>query len=105
MITYVDLKTGERRVEGEPSAEYLLLQERAGMQCSRFQAKAALLSAGLLTAAETAVLNSTDFVKLAWAEAVVFERNSATIKNLAQVLGLSDAEIDDLFRAAMKIVA
>lgn len=79
--------------------------EREGMVCSRFQAKAALAAAGLLSQVETAVASADPTAQLAWAEAIEFRRNSPTILALAAVVGLTETQIDDLFRSAMMIEA
>lgn len=74
---------------------------------SRFQAKAALLSAGLLSQVETLIADpSTDIMtKLAWNEAIEFNRNSPTVLGLAKALGLTDEQVDALFVAAAQINA
>lgn len=74
---------------------------------SRFQAKAALLNAGLLNQVEAIIAApATDaMTKLAWAEAIEFNRNSPTVLGLAQALGLTDQQLDDLFTAAAQINA
>jgi hypothetical protein len=73
---------------------------------SRFQARAALHLAGLLPSVEAAIAASGNVVaQLAWADAVAFERTSPTIAAMAAALGLSAAEVDDLFRAAAGIAA
>ncbi|MTH78756.1 hypothetical protein [Paracoccus aestuariivivens] len=87
------------------TAEQLLTAERARMVCSRFQARASLLQAGLLQAAEVAVAEADALVQLAWADAGEFRRHSPTIAALGARLGLSDEQIDDLFRSAMQITA
>ncbi len=75
-------------------------------EVSRFQALAALTNAGLYVAAQTAVNGSSDpLIKLAWDNAQTFERSSPTIAALAAALGLTDAQVDDLFRAASLIKA
>lgn len=89
----------------EPDPAEVLSTERAGMVCSRFQAKAALLVADLMPQVEAAIADADDMTQLAWAEAVEFKRNSPTIVTLAAVLGLTDGQVDDLFRAAMQIEA
>lgn len=98
-----DAEAGEWVDNTDPVEELAI--EREGMVCSRFQAKAALQAAGLLTTIDGVVANSTDFVKLAWAEAIEFRRNSPTILALQAATELTDAQIDDLFRAAMEIEA
>ena len=82
-----------------------LAREREGMVCSRFQAKAALLQAGLLDQVQVAVNDAEPFVRIAWADAVEFRRNSPTIAALAKSADMTDEQVDDLFRAAMKIRA
>lgn len=72
-----------------------------------FQAKAALLRAGLLDDVE-ALMASPDtprMVILAWYEALYFERQSPTVQSLGSALGLDDAALDDLFVAASGITA
>lgn len=81
-------------------------QIAATLTVSRFQARAALLQAGKLDAVTAAVETSDSaFVKLAWNEAVEFPRQSPAIAALAAAIGLSDADVDDLFIAASKISA
>lgn len=72
---------------------------------SRFQAKAALLQAGLLTQVESLIASpSTDpLVKLAWSEAVEFYRTSPTILSLAEMLDLSEEDLDELFIQAAQV--
>ena len=70
---------------------------------SRFQARAVLLNAGLLTQVEQVVANADDMTRLAWAEAVEWKRSSPTINSLGAQLGLSDAQMDALFAAAAQI--
>lgn len=75
-------------------------------EVSRFQARAALLNAGLLAQADAAVAGSGNaLLQLAWTDAVSFKRNSPGIAALAPALGLDDGALDDLFRAAAEIVA
>lgn len=89
----------------EPTPEQALQAERAAMVCSRFQAKAALHNAGLLDAAQAAIASADALTQIAWADAVEFRRNSPTIAAVAEALELTDAQVDDLFRAAMQIEA
>lgn len=84
-----------------------LSEKRNLMVVSPFQAKAALLQAGLLTQVE-AVINdpATDpLVKLAWNNATEYKRTSPMIAALAAQLNLTDAQVDDLFTAAATIIA
>jgi hypothetical protein len=73
------------------------------MVCSRFQARAALHNAGLLAQVNAFIADADPLVQIAWADAVEFRRNSPTIKAMAEGLELTDAQVDDLFRAAMQI--
>ena len=109
----ISLATGARTAapvapQIEPTAEQIaaaLQAERASMRVSRFQARAALLAAGLLADVEAAIADAEPLTQLAWAEAVEWKRNSPTIAAIGAALDLTDAQIDDLFRAAAQIEA
>lgn len=88
--------------EPEPVA---IEAERAGMVVSRFQARAALLGAGLLDDVEAALANASPLARLAWADASEFRRNSPMIAELAAGLELDAETLDDLFRTAAGIEA
>jgi hypothetical protein len=79
--------------------------ERDAMVVSRFQARAALMGADLLAATDALVAEADELTKLAWADAGTFERRSPAIASLGAQLGLTDTQIDDLFRAAALIHA
>jgi hypothetical protein len=70
-----------------------------------FQAKAALLAAGLLPAVEAAIAAASPIAQLAWTDATGFTRDSPTIAALSAQLGLTSAQVDDLFIAAASIEA
>jgi len=70
-----------------------------------FQAKAALLNAGLLDAVLAAIAAAPRITQLAWAEATEFRRTSPTVLMLAGSLGLTSTQLDDLFKAAKEIEA
>ncbi len=73
---------------------------------SRFQAKAALYSVGLLDKVEAALAADGNFIhQLAWNEAVEFRRDSPTISHIARAIELDEQSIDDLFRLALSIRA
>ena len=76
-------------------------------EVSRFQARAALMQSGLLEDIETYMADpATDpFVRIAWQDAQVFRRNSPTVLSLQPLLGLTDGQLDDLFRFAATIEA
>ncbi len=74
---------------------------------TRFQARAALLQAGLLDAVETLMADPATpaLARLAWTDAQEFRRTSPTVQAMAGALGLSDAQIDALFTSAVGIEA
>lgn len=73
---------------------------------TRFQARAALMQAGLFDQVTAAVAAAEDpMITLAWAESVELLRNSPTIATLSAALGLTEAEVDALFIAASQISA
>lgn len=73
---------------------------------SMFQARTALRRAGLLAAVEATVAASGDpEIQDAWEYATEFPRTSPTIAALAAQIGLTDAQVDDLFRVAATITA
>lgn len=76
-------------------------------EVSRFQARAALLQSGYLDDIEAYMADpATDpFVRVAWQDAQVFKRQSPTVLSLQPLLGLTDEQLDDLFRFAATIEA
>lgn len=64
------------------------------------QARLALGAAGLLDELEAIVAGASVEIKIWFDRALVWRRDSPMIAALAPQLGLSDAAIDDLFRAA-----
>ncbi|MDG5498978.1 hypothetical protein [Marinobacter sp. BGYM27] len=79
--------------------------ERSRMIVSRFQARAALYGAGLLANADAAIQGADDLAKLAWNDAQEFRRNSPLVAAIAAELGITDLQLDDLFRQASIIEA
>lgn len=77
------------------------------LSVSRFQARAALAQAGYLTSVveymET--LPVDHLMRLAWNDATEFDRASPTVAAMAQILNLTDEQIDALFVTAMGIKA
>lgn len=68
---------------------------------SRRQAKQALLQAGLLDVADAAIAASADrAAQIDWTDAQEFHRDWATLISMQHALGLTDEQIDDLFRLA-----
>lgn len=72
---------------------------------TRLQARTALFQAGHWDTIE-AIMSNPDtpmVTKLAWQDAQTFERDSPVVNSLATQLGLSDAQVDELFIAANQI--
>lgn len=70
---------------------------------SAYQARAALLGAGLLDAVEYAVVHADRQVQLAWEYATTVRRTSPFITAMSGALGLTDAHLDALFVAAAAV--
>lgn len=87
----------------DPSKELVLIPQ----EVSAYQARAALLDAGLLTAIEAYFNDPTTDPKqaLAWHNATTFSRNSPTLAAAAMKFNLSSDQLDALFIAAAKEVA
>ena len=86
-------------------AEKKLQFARQEMVCTPFQGRMALSDAGLLSAVETAIAAADEKTKVAWEYALEWRRSSPMIAALSTALNMTDAEIDDLFKAASQIVA
>lgn len=87
------------------SAEEIAAADPVPDVVTNYQARAALIGAGLFDKANAAVRASGDAIAVqAWDYANQFYRTSPIIAALAGGLDLKDAEIDDLFRAAAKVV-
>lgn len=73
---------------------------------SPYQARIALLNAGLLASVEAMMADpaTPQSAKIAWEYATQWNRNSDFIASLGPALGLTSSQIDDLFRAAIQIV-
>lgn len=79
---------------------------RAAMAVSRYQARAALRGAGHLDQVDAMIAASADVMMIdAWSSAVEIRRVSPMIMQMAAALGLTDEQVDDLFRAAAIIEA
>lgn len=80
---------------------------RATTVVSAFQAQAALTQAGYMDDIQVILDDpETDpLTVLAWNKATTFKRTSPTLLELAGLLGLTDTEVDDLFKFATTIEA
>nr|BBJ05140.1 hypothetical protein YBY_29890 [Marinobacter nauticus] len=93
----------EEETAVETHEEWSLRKRRERMQVTRYQAKAALLDAGLLDQCEAIVAGSDDpQLKIAWQEAG-FIRRSAFVDYVGAQLNMTPEQLDQLFIAASKI--
>lgn len=91
-----DPPSSDARWDGQ---QWVLPAPYVPQSITRFQGKAVLTQRGLLGQVEAAVAASPDpYVALAWAECLTFERNSAMVLGITQQLGLTPAEVDQMFR-------
>lgn len=76
-------------------------------EVTNFQARAALLGAGLFEMVNSAILAlpMTDVAYQAWEYANTVTRHGALVNAMAQQLGLTSEQLDNLFRAAAAIEA
>ena len=72
-------------------------------QVTMRQARLALLSAGLLDDVEMVIAAAGRAAQLEWEYAAVVERSNPAVAAVQQQHGLTDAQIDDLFREAAKL--
>lgn len=101
----VPIRPGPGYVWGGEAWVYSSSADPVPAEVTRFQALAAMHNAGLLAAVETAVAVADPFTQIAWNNATGFLRASPTIAALQAAVGLSEAQVDDLFRAAAQITA
>lgn len=93
--------------EGHVPKPYIVPPPPIPSTVTRFQALATLAAGGWLDVVHTYIdaLPRTNVTRLAFENATDWERSSPTVNALAQMLGLSDAQVDDLFVAAAQISA
>jgi hypothetical protein len=103
--TTINAATGEVILGPEPepiSPEDALAFERAAMSCSPAQMRIALHRAGMLGAVD-AVAASDPEASIVWEYATTIVRASPLIAAMSGAVGMTDEQIDDLFRAARAI--
>lgn len=76
-----------------------------GFTVSMFQARAALMAAGLYDTVDAAMQQAGGVNLVAWEYATEVRRDSPMVQAMAQQLGLTDEQVDDLFRQASQITA
>ena len=91
-------------VVGNAISPYVAPSSPPVEQVTAYQAKIQLFRSGLYDTVVTTV-NTSDNpeLKIAWEVATSFERNSPFILALQPELGLTDAQVDDLFQQASQI--
>ena len=80
--------------------EARLANRRARMKCSRAQGQLALLQAGVLDALEAWVATQSRETQIEYAARGEWRRDWPLVATGAAALGLTDAQMDDLFRLA-----
>ena len=95
----------EWEAEGNTIEPYVPPPEPVPSAVSMFQARAALLAAGLYEAVDAAIQQAGGVNLVAWEYATEVRRDSPMVQAMAQQLGLTDEQVDDLFRQAAAITA
>lgn len=72
-------------------------------QITMRQARLALLSAGLLDDVEAVISAAGRAAQLEWEYAAVVDRSNPAVAAVQQQQGMTDAQIDDMFREAAKL--
>jgi hypothetical protein len=80
---------------------------RESAYCTPFQGRVALANAGLLEQIESIinVPETNQEVKIAWEYAIEWRRMSPMILSMSTALGLTDEQVDELFRSAQEVSA
>ncbi len=108
LIIEIDVSSGERRERAATPSEVAAMQQPAVQPvptCVNMrQAQTALSRRGLLSQVEQAIAampgQAGVEARIDWAKAQTVERSWPLVQSLAVGLGLSDAQLDDLFRYA-----
>jgi hypothetical protein len=100
-----DTAAADLILASKPDAEWQRLSRRVPQVMSALQCRLALMGAGLLNPVEAlmAATATPAHVRIAWEYATQFERGSPMIAATAAMLGLTDAQLDDLFVAGAAI--
>lgn len=92
-----DWVVGERTPEAILAAKAAI---RSGMSCSRAQGKLALLQSDLLATVEAWVAEQSQAAQIEYIDRGEWRRTWPLIEEARVALGLTDAQIDDLFTLA-----
>ena len=93
--------------EGNTPEPYVIPPPAVPATVTRFQALATLAAGGWLDTVHVYIdaLPRNNVQRLAFENATDWERTSPTVNAIAAMLGLSDAQVDDLFIAASQVSA
>lgn len=107
VMTYQGWILVEGPTPPDPQPQIDLANWRNTVSCTPFQGRVALSKAGLLAQAQALVDNpdSPEETKIAWEYALEWRRMSSMIISLGGALGLTDEQIDDLYKEAIQITA
>lgn len=89
-------------VEPVPDPVADLDAERAVMSATRYQIKAVILEKALLPAVTAAIAKADALTQIQWADMASFSRNAAPMPAIAAALGLTDEQLDEVFRTALE---
>lgn len=95
----------DAEIEAAYPAALAAAQRAAILPITRAQAKAALIISGMISMVQPAIDAIPDALQRAlaqndWDERLHFERNNPTLAAMAGALGMTDAQLDDLFALA-----
>jgi hypothetical protein len=87
--------------------EEILAAERLGMRCRRLWCRLVLVDAGLWAPLEAWAADParSEIERAYWADAQIWRRTDPLVSAVGPALGLTDAQLDALFRAAIALEA
>lgn len=96
----------EGQTPPDPQPEIDLRNSRYAMVCTPLQGRIALANAGKLSDVEAIINDSStpQETKIAWEYAIEWRRMSPMIINLSTALGMTDEQVDELFRDAKSVI-
>lgn len=77
-------------------------ENRVPKEIFAYQARLALIDSGLLSQVDTIINNTNGELKVRWEWSDILYRNSPHVISVANQLGLTSDQLDDLFIAASK---
>jgi hypothetical protein len=95
----------EWEAQGNAIEPYVEPPEPVPQVVSMFQARAALINAGLYDTVDAAMQQAGGVNLIAWEYATEVRRDSPLVQAMAAELGLTNEQVDNLFRQAAGIIA